>query len=382
MHDGNVRELPANWKALYELQRAELHAQYLRVANVAAREQRNKARGERYRLSRLLEGLRERNAWSVAPREWEASEEIARAIGREPRAGFAFVPVSHDALWGRRDLSVAASGGYLVSTEVAPGDMFVGAMRAASILERLGVLRVPVRGDALIPRLAGDVTTYWLADETTPITESSMEFSFAAGTPRTVGAYVEVSSQILRQTSSAAQAFVLRELGRAMAAEVGAKFLIGSGVAGQPLGLLNQPGLASVSGASLDWTATLSAIGSVEDANGIIEAASAAWALPSDVAELLRQRDVGTDSGRFILANGAISDYRAVIANSVPAATAVFGDWSSAALFEWGVLEIGADPYGVNSALWTRGLVGLRATWSVDVVVQRLPSFIKVASIT
>jgi hypothetical protein len=51
-------------------------------------------------------------------------------------------------------------------------------------------------------------------------------------------------------------------------------------------------------------------------------------------------------------------------------------------MLEWGQLEIGADPYGANSALFSKRLIGLRAIWTVEALVLQPKSFVKVTSIT
>ena len=45
-------------------------------------------------------------------------------------------------------------------------------------------------------------------------------------------------------------------------------------------------------------------------------------------------------------------------------------------LLEYSTLEIGADPYGANSALFKSGVVGIRALWGVDAVVLNPSSFV------
>ena len=46
------------------------------------------------------------------------------------------------------------------------------------------------------------------------------------------------------------------------------------------------------------------------------------------------------------------------------------------------MLQIGADPYGANSALFVKNLVGIRALWTCDFGVLRAKSFAKSTAIT
>src|SRR6186997_2216652 len=81
----------------------------------------SKPQDSRYSLTRLINGLAEDCAKRTALYEVECSDRIAAEIGRLPRPGHAFVPVTQ----GRRDLTagIAGAGGYLIETEVAPGDV-------------------------------------------------------------------------------------------------------------------------------------------------------------------------------------------------------------------------------------------------------------------
>jgi len=285
---------------------------------------------------------------------------------------------------GTRDMTaaVASAGGFLVGGGVAPGDVFADGLRATSATLALGVQEVSMgRSTPTIPRIVTDATAVWLTTEGSTITESTPAYGSMPMTPKTVAVYVEVSRQWLLQASAAGQAFVLRSLGAVVAAAVDKAVIQGSGAAGQPLGLLSASGVGSATGASMSWTIATTTIATVENANGIFTPAAAGWAVASDAAKILRQRERAAGSG-FILDGDAIGARRAVVSNSVPAGVAVFGDWSQILLGTWGVLEIGADPYGVNSGLFTKGLVGLRAIWTCDVGVLQGASFSQNTGIT
>lgn len=334
-------------------------------------------RDGKYSLTRLLQGLVDNDVKRFAPYEAERSDRIAEELGRVPRNGYAFVPL------GRRDLTAAVltAGGALVETEVAPGDVFSGYLHTSSVLSRQGISQLNLRGNGSFPRVSGKISTGWLSTEGSSLTESQFAFAVAAGTPKSVGAYCEVSNQFLRQTSQAAQAFVLRELARATAAEIDAKCLNGSGASGEPTGLLNTAGLGSVTGTTLAYAGVLDAVKNVENVSGIVQADKAGFVLAPDAARILRGRERAAGSGMIMNAND-LAGYPAHTTKSTPDASLIFGDWSQMALLNWGVLEIGADPYGSNSALFKAGLLGLRAIWTCDVVILHVESFQKITSIT
>lgn len=332
-------------------------------------------------LAQLIENPHVGATGSRATPEARASNRVAERLDRAPAPGCMFVPVRTAA----RDMTVgtASAGGHLVGTSVAPGDTFTAALRAHSITAALGVREIALeRVNATLPNVTGDISAYWLTNEGTGITEGGLTFAVGTATPKTVGAYFEASGQLIKQITPAGEAFVLNELGRAVAAAVDAALINGSGSNGEPTGILGTSGIGAQSGASVDWDAIADTIGDVEAANGAVSADAIGWAVAPDAAKILRKRDAATAAGRFLLANGQIDGRRAVVSNSIPSATALFGDWSGVALVTWGALEIGIMRADAGSTLFSRGLVGVRCMWSLDVAVLRPPSFCKLTSIS
>ena len=136
-----------------------------------------------------------------------------------------------------------------------------------------------------------------------------------------------------------------------------------------------------MSGTSLATAGILDAIKLIEDASALIDPTKFAPVVAPDAARLLRLRELATGSGMLMVAN-TLAGYPSVVTKTIPDSTIVLGDWSQVMLLEWGVLEVGTDPYGVNSALFTKGLVGLRAIWTCDFICLQPKSFVKIASIT
>jgi hypothetical protein len=95
----------------------------------------------------------------------------------------------------------------------------------------------------------------------------------------------------------------------------------------------------------------------------------------------LRLREKVAGSGTIMTAND-LAGYPAQVTKAIPDSSLVFGDWSQLLLLEWGLLEVGTDPYGVNSALFKTGQVGIRSIWTCDAVCLHPSSFVKVTAIT
>ncbi|MBS0153252.1 MAG: phage major capsid protein [Nitrospira sp.] len=334
----------------------------------------------RYSTPRLLNALLENDPHNLAPYEKACSDRIAEEVGREPRPGYLFVPVDRPS---RRDLttSIASAGGYLVSTEAAPGNVFAEFLFALMVYIRLGLTQVNLTGNAIFPKVTGTVTAGWLTSEGGSLTESQMAFASEGASPKHVGAYCEVSRQLLKQTSPAAQALVLNHMARATAAEMDAKLTSGSGASGQLTGLLNVAGIGSVSGASATYGTILDAVKNVEEGNGIVDPTKAGFVVSPTDARLFRARERAVGSGMIMTAN-ELGGYPAQVTKSIPNGSALFGDFSQVLLLNWGILEVGVDPYGASSNLFKAGLVGIRSIWTCDAVVLHPESFQKILSIS
>lgn len=361
------RELARHYARLAEMQ--EVVPQFERQAERAI---------QPYSILRALQALREDRVQWDAPRELAASERIAEQIGRPPGPGNLFVPVPL-----QRDLVVATgtAGGYLLAASADAGKAFVGGLHAVSLMGAFGVATLPMQGNLQVPRITANATTTWLANEGSSVSESTPVIGAATASPKTVGAYFEVSGQLFKQIAPATENFVMAEAGKAVGGAVSAALIAGSGTGGQPQGIVGSSGVGTQSGTSLAWSGVLNMIETVETASALISPDSAGFAVAPGVAELLRGREKATGSG-FIMAEGKIAGFKAIVSAGVPSGTMVFGDWQSVILPTWGVLEIGTDPYGANGALFKSGIVGVRALWSIDVALLRPASFCVASSIT
>jgi HK97 family phage major capsid protein len=314
----------------------------------------------------------------AVPVEFEQSQRVAKIMGREPRPGYLWWPATRDLT-----AAVAGSGGYLVDTQ-HPAGAFIPALRAASIADALGVFRLPMRSNAQFARMTGDISVAWLATEATQTPESTATptFGTTVASPKTAGGYVEASRAWLMNVSVEGETFIMGQMGKAVAPAADAAMLAGTGVAGQPLGLLSTAGITSASGASLDWTKTTQTMNDLEANNAAVNAGALGWALSPSAELVMKRRERATGSG-FILDGGKIDAKRVAVSTSVPTGTAVYGDWSNLVLLEWGAIEVGVDKFGVTGGdLFKRGAIGIRVIYICDVAVLVPKSFSVLTGIT
>ena len=324
--------------------------------------------------------------WAKAGFELECSRAIQEKLNKAPDPTKFYVPfeVMQDKRISpeiqRRDLTVgtAADGGFLVETENMG---FIEILRNRSVAFRMGVRRLSgLQGNLTVPRQDGAATPFWLASESTQITESQQTFSQMSLSPKTVGAYTEVSRQLLLQSSPDAEGIVNTDLAAVCALAVDQAVINGSGAAGQPQGIIGTGGVGSVTGTTLGYAGILEFQTDVAAANIVPQAGG--YVTTASVAALLMQRErfAGTDTPLWSgnIWNGQVSGFGAMSSNQMPADNMLFGDWSEAVVGEWGVLEVETNPY----ANFQAGIIGVRAMYSVDVAVRRAAAFSLATAIT
>jgi len=330
----------------------------------------------RWSLKRVLNAI-EQDPIKMPGAEYERglSNDIEGCFGIPSRPGFIQVPLDVQT----RVLTAASQGANLIATPTyAAGASFATALRGADPLQVFNVERVgPLVGSFAMPRVATAPTATWLTNESTNITEAAPTYGQQATSPKSVGAFFTYSRSLSISTPPEVfDAIVIGELSRTLAAAVATAFINGSGTAGQPTGIIGTSGVASQSGTALAFAGILTMIAAVENA-GLANPARAGFVLGKDAAKLMRTRERAAGSGT-ILEAGQIEGFKAVVTSCAPADAILFGDFSRAALAEWGQLEIGADPF----TQFQSGITSARAIWSVDVLVMQPTAFAKSTSVT
>lgn len=336
---------------------------------------------QNYSLLRALAALATPDRGRRDGLEFEASRAAAQALGRDPDMADPHTLLIPPEIL-QRDLNTAtpAEGGHLVETR---NQSFIDVLRNRSVVMRLGATRLPgLRGDVTIPKQSDTATAYWLATEGTPATESQLGLGQLPLTPKTAGAYTEISRKLTLQSTPSAEALVARDLAAVVGLAVDGAAINGSGADGQPLGLLGVSGVHTATGTDLGYAAILETQSDTLGDNALIDPAATGYATTPAVAALLmnRVKFSGTASPLWegAMLDGSLVGYRAMSSGQVPAATLLFGDWSQLVVAEWGVLEVEVNPFADFKA----GIIGVRAMYSVDVGIRHPESFCKITSIT
>lgn len=343
---------------------------------------------QRYSLFRAMRAAAS-NDWSEAGLELEAHRELEKRFGdrRQGKRSF-FVPLEvqerpiSGSAGGQRDLSAVtgSAGGFLVATN---NMSFIDVLRARSVVMAMGATRMSgLTGNVTVPRQTGAATAQWLANETTAITESDQVFSQMALSPKNVGAYTEVSRQLMMQSSPSAEMVVMNDLAAVVALAVDNAAINGTGTGGQPTGIVTTAGIGSVTGTSLAYAGVLEFQSDVLTANALLNAGAAGYVATPVVAALLagRSRFASTDTPLWEggLLDGRVAGFRAMSSTQIAAGRMLFGDFSQLVIGEWGTLEVDVNPY----ANFPAGISGVRAFYTVDVGVRYAASFSYSTAIT
>ncbi|CAM8658560.1 major_cap_HK97, phage major capsid protein, HK97 family [Comamonadaceae bacterium] len=334
---------------------------------------------KRFSVFKAIRALTDKNGWKGAEFERECHEEILKRTGLpEAVNGGFYMPLDIQ----KRDLTVGTptAGGNLVATDLQASS-FIDLLRARSRLAQLGATMLSgLVGAVAIPKLTGAATAYWLANEATAITESQQTIGQLTLAPKNLGAYTELSRQLMLQSTPAAEALVMNDLAKVLALAIDLAGFEGSGTGGQPTGISNTGGIGAVTGTSLALAGVIEFQTDTAASNALSENSS--YVTTPAVAALLktRQRFASTDTPLWAgsVMDGQVEGYRATTSTQLTAASMIFGDFSQVVIGEWGMLEIALNPY----ANFTAAITGIRAIQSVDVGVRQAAAFSRAVSIT
>lgn len=326
------------------------------------------------------------NDWSKAGLEFEAHRYLMDRDNLQPHSsGSVYVPLdvqTRAPRYGSRDFTAAtagAAGG--VGTEHLSSS-FIDLLYNQSVTMSSGATRLTgLRGNVQIPKLTAGSTSYWLANETTAITESTPTMGKVSLSPKNVAALVEVSHQMAQQSDPSAEQMILNDLATSVALAMDLGALSGDGTGGAPTGIINTSGIGAFTGTSLDYAAVLNAQEDVVAANAMGVGGLGYVCDPATTVKLMtRVKFSGTASpiwdGNILLGDCAGLPGRT--SNQMAANTALFGAWASLIIAEWGTLELAVD----DKFNFATGSMGLRAWYTVDVGVRYPAAFSYSSSIT
>lgn len=184
-----------------------------------------------------------------------------------------------DAVLGRaldtsQNTQLDPSGGLFLSEQVSA--QLIDQARAQSVLSLAGAVTLPIGGDTRIIRVDEDPTGAWQGTELSPLNSTRVKLGAVTLRPKTLGAVVDVSVQLMEDSANAAMT-VQQVLAAALAQQLDRALFVGIEEGHPFTGVLSDPNVGRVSmginGAALTNTtaygAYLDALEKVETANGV-----------------------------------------------------------------------------------------------------------------
>lgn len=343
----------------------------------------DKRETKRYSLLRALNALAnpgDAAAQRAAAFERECSEAAAAKLGKQSR-GF-MVPTEIQ----KRDLNVttATAGGNLVATDLLGGS-FIDALRNAMVIDKMGTrMLTGLVGNIAIPRLSGTGTAYWVAENTAP-TESDQTIAQVTMSPKTVGAFTDISRRLLLQSSLDVEAMVQNDLATILGLAIQQAAINGSGASNQPSGILTRVTasvIGGANGAAPTWANIVQLESDVAVANA--DVGTLGYLTNARVRGKLKTTSKVTGQNGFVWDDGdtPMNGYRTAVTNAVPSnlvkgtsgsvcSAIVFGNFADLVIGMWGSLDLMVDPYTGSTA----GTVRVVALQDVDVQLRNVVSF-------
>lgn len=273
----------------------------------------------------------------------------------------------------KRDMTVTggtsgSEGGVNVQTSVGS---IIDVLLPKTVLNGLGVQKLSgLVGNLDLPTASTLPSAGWNTENGTA-TEKSPAFSKITFSPKRLAAYIQVSNQLMLQSSNSIDGYVRNWLLNAMAQSLETAAIKGGG-SNEPTGIIANAsvnvtyagGAASNStnanGAAPVWADVVNLMKAVENANGNGVAYLTNPLVKAKLQTTARQSS-GVE-GNFIWPSGGtdLNGYPVATTTLVPSnlskgssstlSAMIFGDFSKMAIASWGGMELTVDPYSGATA--------------------------------
>lgn len=313
------------------------------------------------------------NDWSQAGFERECSQAFEQKSGKTAKGAFIPPDVLIDPRYHRRDLAtnVGNAGGYLVAETLQAGS-FIDLLRNTSVAMRMGarVLNGLV-GDADIPKQTGGATAYWI-NEGGALTESQQTLGQIRLTPKTVGCFTDMTRRMMLQSSIDVENFIRSDFAAQIALAIDAAALNGSGVNGQPLGIIGTTGVGTEALGAANaptWADIVNMETAVSTDNALV--GTLGYVSTATITGFMKQTERTSGNGIYILDGATLNGYPYMMSNNVPAKYILFGNWADLIIATWSGLDVTVD----TTTLGTSGGTRIIAFQDIDIAIRHAESF-------
>ena len=338
---------------------------------------------EDFSISRAVRNFITEGKWTGY--EAEVSQSAQKAQGRATNG--LCIPTE---AFAKRDLTAgsAGAGGNTVATDLSG---FIDLLRNEAVAIQAGATVLDgLTSNVAIPRMSGGATAYWVGEQVAP-TETAQTFDQVTLTPHRLSMHVNLSKQLIQQSSVDIENVVRNDLVVTAANALDTAVFTGTTApadADAPTGLYASIA-ASLAANDVDFGAapTYAEIVNLEklvaDQNAL--RGSLAYVTSPKGAFTAKTITLDSGSGRFLFEDGKINSYPSFITNNIAidlddptaggttsADTAYyFGNWNDLLIGNFGGLDVVIDPY----TLATTGTIRMVVQMMVDINYRHLGSF-------
>ncbi len=255
-----------------------------------------------------------------------------------------------------------------IGQETVPTDLWdvMGALRDRLVLAQAGAQFITAQGNIEIPVYDGS-SVFW-ESEIGEAKDGAGKFSKVTLAPKRMTAFVDISKQLINQSSASVENMIRTDLVDAIAEKL-QKTILGNGAGSdvEPKGIFNN---VTADTAAFDYQAAVDMEAALENANVygdfkyIVNPMSKA---------AMRTTSMDKGSGKFIYENNEVLGIPAYSTNSVVSKGAILGDFRQMVIANFGALDITVDE--VSRAAF--GQIRLVVNFYTDYAIKRPEAFVK-----
>lgn len=282
--------------------------------------------------------------------------------------------------------AATTEGGYTIPTELME---LIPLLEPRLQVEALGatVMR-GLRGNIDFPKGNADASATW-EGENDANAETSPTFDKISMSPNRLGAFTDISKQLIAQSSVDVENYVRNRLNFAVRKALDLAAINGSGSSNQPTGVLNTSGIGSVAigtdGGAPIWDHIVDL--ETEIAIDNADMGTLAYLTTPGIRGKLKKTLVDDGSGMFVWDNRfnpagpGLNGYRSEVSTQVPSTLVkgnssdchaiIFGNWAELMIGQWAGIDLVVDPYtSAKNAIVT---LVINSWW--DIAVRHAESF-------
>ncbi len=303
--------------------------------------------------------------------ELECSRAYAEKANRGDTEG---VWVPADVMLSRAFDLTTGNGAGLVATELR-SNMFVDILRNKTLVAQLGAQFLEnLTGPVSIPRKTASTTAYWFDPESAAITATSQPtIDQIALTPKTVGAYTDISRRLLLGSSLGVESMVRDDLAGVIGVAIDRAAYLGA-AGNEPRGIFNTSGVGAgnwTTDSTPTWAEVVNAETQVDLGNALDGSFAYVMGAALKGAMKTNIKVAGTSADFIMDRDGQVNGYPAYSTNQLGTGQLVFGRFADLFIGLFSGMNIQSDPF----LLATSGGLRVTALMDVDIAVRRPASF-------